>query len=310
MEAGSLLRGEFCPGGAEREWCDPDVLRILRRRSLARLRREVEPVEPAALARFSRLAGSGGGPGALPGTLGADVTPRLRGEAALERLAEVVDQLAGVPIPASVLERERPAGCVPGYRPASSTSSGPSARWPGWAAGRWAATTGGSGSSGPAGATSCGRRCRRPGGERDPVGRERHAATARGWTGAGASHRELFTAAGGGSDRDVLDALWDLAWSGEVTNDTFAPLRALRWKRPGGDRRPRPGRLRPLGDQRPPGVVAAAGGGVPVGPELWTLERVQMARAPRSTASPATVAPGATERLHALALVLLGRHGG
>ena len=52
VEAGSLLRGEFRPGGSEREWCDPDVLRLLRRRSLARLRREVEPVEPAALARF------------------------------------------------------------------------------------------------------------------------------------------------------------------------------------------------------------------------------------------------------------------
>ena len=47
-----MLRGEFRPGGAEREWCDPEVLRLLRRRSLARLRREVEPVEPAALARF------------------------------------------------------------------------------------------------------------------------------------------------------------------------------------------------------------------------------------------------------------------
>ena len=44
-------------------------------------------------------------------------------------------------------------------------------------------------------------------------------------------YRELFAAAGGGSDREVLDALWDLVWAGEVTNDTFAPLRALRWKR-------------------------------------------------------------------------------
>ena len=53
-------------------------------------------------------------------------------------------------------------------------------------------------------------------------------------------YRELFTAAGGGSDREVLDALWDLVWAGEVTNDTFAPLRALRWKRP-APRRPRAG---------------------------------------------------------------------
>ena len=52
VEAGTVLRGEFRPGGAEREWIDPDVLRMLRRRSLARLRKEVEPVDPAAFARF------------------------------------------------------------------------------------------------------------------------------------------------------------------------------------------------------------------------------------------------------------------
>ena len=52
MAAGVLVRGEFRPGGVEREWCDPEVLRLLRRRSLARLRREVEPVEPRALGRF------------------------------------------------------------------------------------------------------------------------------------------------------------------------------------------------------------------------------------------------------------------
>ena len=45
-DAGNLLEGEFRPAGLHREWCDPDVLRTLRRRSLARLRREVEPVEP------------------------------------------------------------------------------------------------------------------------------------------------------------------------------------------------------------------------------------------------------------------------
>ena len=56
---GSLVRGEFRPGGAEREWCDPEVLRQLRRRSLARLRREVEPVEPAGAGPVPRcVAGS------------------------------------------------------------------------------------------------------------------------------------------------------------------------------------------------------------------------------------------------------------
>src|SRR5207237_7065014 len=51
-ESGSILRGEFRPGGTEREWCDPDVLRALRRRSLSRLRRAVEPVPTAALGPF------------------------------------------------------------------------------------------------------------------------------------------------------------------------------------------------------------------------------------------------------------------
>jgi ATP-dependent helicase Lhr and Lhr-like helicase len=84
----------------------------------------------------------------------------------------------------------------------------------------------------------------------------------------------------------MLDALWDLVWAGEVTNDTFAPLRALRWKRPAGSgagaRRGRPGRLTALG---PP---EAAG--------RWSLVEQMDAVAP-------------TERLHAQALALLERHG-
>src|SRR5262249_58402909 len=47
-----LVRGELRPGGTEREWCDADVLRRLRRASLAALRKEVEPAEQAALGRF------------------------------------------------------------------------------------------------------------------------------------------------------------------------------------------------------------------------------------------------------------------
>ena len=51
-------------------------------------------------------------------------------------------------------------------------------------------------------------------------------------------YRPIHAAAGGGPDRTVLDALWDLVWAGEVTNDTFAPLRALRWSRPGREAAP------------------------------------------------------------------------
>jgi len=94
-------------------------------------------------------------------------------------------------------------------------------------------------------------------------------------------YRELHAAAGGGSDREVLDALWDLVWAGEVTNDTFAPLRALRWKRSARDVRRRPGRLTSLG---PP---EAAG--------RWSLVEA--------------AAGTATERVHAVALALLDRQG-
>jgi ATP-dependent Lhr-like helicase len=102
-------------------------------------------------------------------------------------------------------------------------------------------------------------------------------------------YREIHAAAGGGSDRAMLDALWDLVWAGEVTNDTFAPLRALRWKRPArAAARGRVGRLTALG---PP---EAAGRWSLVGSGLWD--------AAGSPLSP-------TERLHQLALALLDRHG-
>jgi ATP-dependent Lhr-like helicase len=283
LSAGTILRGEFRPGGAEREWCDPDVLRLLRRRSLARLRREVEPVDPAALGRFLPAwhgIAPTSGPGADP--------PPYRGSAALERLAEVVDQLAGVPIPASVLERDVLPARVPGYSPRLLDELGAMGEvaWIGrgslarddgrialYRPGREALrpTTTSDANDDPA---------TRPSGTRHDRIRE-HLAT------RGASfYRAVHAAAGGGSDREMLDALWDLVWAGEVTNDTFAPLRALRWKRPAGSgagaRRGRPGRLTALG---PP---EAAG--------RWSLVE------PVENVS-------TTERLHAQALALLERHG-
>jgi len=271
LSAGSLLRGEFRPDGAEREWCDPDVLRLLRRRSLARLRREVEPVDPAALARFLP---------AWHGVAAVEESPApLRGSAALERLAEVVDQLAGLPIPASVLERDVLPARVPGYQPRLLDELGSlgEVTWVGRGSlGR---------DDGRIALLRPGREALRPRGVVDGSERpaeERHERIREHLRQRGASfYRAIFVAAKGGSDREVLDALWDLVWAGEVTNDTFAPLRALRWKRTGRDRRPRVGRLTSLG---PP---EAAG--------RWSL------------VDPDTTA--ATERLHALALALLDRHG-
>jgi ATP-dependent Lhr-like helicase len=275
LAAGTVLRGEFRPGGAEREWCDPEVLRLLRRRSLARLRREVEPVEPAALGRF------------LPAWHGiasvGESRPTLAHQAALERLAEVIDQLSGVPIPASVLERDVLPARVPNYLPAMLDELGSlgEVAWVGQGSlgrddGRIVLhrpDRGALRSADRAAATTE----PRPADERHERIRE-HLGT------RGASfYREIFAAAGGGTDRDVLDALWDLVWAGEVTNDTFAPLRALRWKRPGRDARRRPGRLTSLG---PP---EAAG--------RWSL------------VEPASAAITSTERAHALATSLLERHG-
>ena len=76
-------RGEFRPGGAEREYCDPEVLRLLRRRSLAKLRREVEPVDPITLARFlpawQGVAPSASAGSAIPAPLRGPTAPRAAG---------------------------------------------------------------------------------------------------------------------------------------------------------------------------------------------------------------------------------------
>jgi ATP-dependent Lhr-like helicase len=207
----------------------------------------------------------------------------LRGTAALERLAEVVDQLAGLPIPASVLERDVLPARIPGYQPRLLDELGAlgEVAWVGRGSlGR---------DDGRIALVRPGREILRPVGVPDgmePPMEPRHVALRDHLATRGASfYRELFTAAKGNSDREVLDALWDLVWAGEVTNDTFAPLRALRWKRTGtGARRNRGrGRLTALG---PP---EAAG--------RWSL------------VMPDPTPASATERLHAQSLALLERHG-
>ena len=272
--SGAVLHGEFRPGGIEREWCDPEVLRMLRRRSLAVLRREVEPVEPAALARFLPTW-----QGLVPAWPAASAP--LRGSAALERLAEVVDQLAGVAIPASVLERDVLPARIAGYQPRLLDELGAlgEVAWVGRGSlgrddGRILLIRPGREALLPLASPDA---TERPAGTRHEAIREHLGRR-------GASFfRELFASAGG-SQREVLDALWELVWAGEVTNDTFAPLRALRWKRPARDPRPRAGRLTALG---PP---EAAG--------RWAL----VADRPAIPSSP-------TERLHSVALALLERHG-
>ena len=95
------MQGEFRPEGVQREWCDIDVLRQLRRRSLAALRREVEPVERSAYARF------------LPAWHG--IPADRRGP---EALVETLGVLSGGAIVASTLESDVLPARVRGYRAA------------------------------------------------------------------------------------------------------------------------------------------------------------------------------------------------
>ena len=281
-----VVEGAFRPDGSGREWVDTEVLRRLKRRSLAALRAEVEPVDAAALGRF------------LPAwqhVRAATGTPR-RG---LEALLETVAQLQGAPIPASVLEADVLPARLDGYRGADLDQL--------IAAGEvvWS------------GVEPLGRGdgrivlCFRDQLERlapAPVGAppddDVHAALRHHLAVRGASFwPELFSASGVADQDLVLDALWDLVWAGEVTNDTYAPVRGLsargaRGGRGGGGRggRPRPGRLSRLG---PP---AAQG--------RWSLLAADHPSATGDTPDgTAAHRAEATARRSALAQQLLERHG-
>ena len=293
LASGALLRGEFRPNGVEREWCHPDVLRMLRRRSLARLRREIEPVEPRALGRF------------LPRWQG--IGERRGG---IDRLAEVIAQLEGTPLPASVLERDVLPARVAGYSPRLLDELG--------AAGEviWV----GLGTLGrDDGRVALYRPDRLP--LLLPDAGAPAADSERTWLhdairshlGArGASfYRDILAAtlavaAARGErpvrERELLDALWDLVWATEVTNDTFAPLRALRWPRSGAGRR--------AGAQRSatakPRFASAARMGPPEAAGRWSLVSDALAT---TVALRGGKAPTNTERRHAQALRLLDGYG-
>jgi ATP-dependent helicase Lhr and Lhr-like helicase len=222
---GRLIDGEFRPGGSGREWCDPEVLQTIRRRSLAKLRKEVEPVDPPVLARLVT---------SWQGT--------IRKRIGLDALLDVVENLQGAPLPASILESEILSARIEGYTPADFDAL--------LAAGEvvWRGVE--------------------PLGERDgrvamyltdhlahlwrPGQRaelsEREEAIAGYLKDHGASFfGAIHDAVGGGYPGETVDALWDLVWKGVLTNDTLHALRAFtrpperRSRKPGG---PRPFRSR------------------------------------------------------------------
>ncbi|UYM04536.1 ATP-dependent helicase [Solicola gregarius] len=206
---GRVVEGEFRPHLQGGEWCDAEVLRRIRRRSLAALRKEIEPVPPDALARFLPVWQHVGG--------------RLRG---IDGVATVVDQLAGSPVPASALEPLVLGSRVADYTPAmldELMSSGEVV---------WA----GSGSiPGNDGWVSLHLADTAPLTLPTPVDAESavESAVLEALAGGGAFFfRALSDAVARTRDEivpddELHDALWDLVWSGRVTNDTLTPLRTL-----------------------------------------------------------------------------------
>ncbi len=201
---GTVLEGEFRPGASGSEWIDSGVLRTLRQRSLARLRKEVEPVEQTALARFAL------------GWHGVDA-PRP-GEAAL---LDAIAQLEGALVPASDLEARILPSRVARYDEGdldSLLASG-AVIWAGGGAlgprdGKLALYLSEHASLVPP-----------PAAKNDGAThvRIREALASRG----ALFYPQLLAALGGGFAPEVKDALWDLVWSGEVTNDSLYPLRAF-----------------------------------------------------------------------------------
>jgi len=212
---GKLLEGEFRPGGTHMEWCDPDVLQQIRRKSLAKLRREVVPAEQYVFARFlSRWQG---------------VTAPRRG---LEALLDAVEMLQGIPLIASDLEREILPARVAKYQPADLDALSASGEiiWMGRAPlgdrdGRISLYL----------AESMGRLIQPGFFDRAQEGLSERARAilqflrTRGASFQAAIHQET----GAGFPNDTTEALWELVWAGLITNDTFHPVRALMAPRDG-----------------------------------------------------------------------------
>lgn len=279
---GRVVQGEFHPSGIGQEWCDATVLRRLRRRSLAALRQELEPVPPAALASF------------LPQWqhLGSN---SLRG---IDGLARAVEQLQGAAVPASALEKLILPSRVSGYAPGmldELTTTGEVV---------WA----GAGSlPGKDGWISLYLADAAPLLLPQPHPLELtalHESVLSALSpGYGLFFRQLAdqvraTTHPDATDPQLADVIWDLAWSGRLTNDTLAPLRSLLGSgRTAGSTAHRARRTVPRG--RYGSLTAAARPASRTGPPTvsgrWSL-------------LPATE-PDPTHRAHAIARTLLDRHG-
>ncbi|MFD9941579.1 ATP-dependent helicase [Nonomuraea sp. NPDC059023] len=272
---GRVVSGEFRPGGRGEEWCDSGVLRMLRRRSLARLRKEVEPVSPETLARFLPAwhgitspspdgAREGGGPAR-----------------AMDALVGALDQLQGAAVPASALETLVLPARVPGYSPAlldELTAAG-EVIWAGQGS-----LPGGDGWISLYFADTAPLLMPEPA---EITLTPLHEQILGALGGGGALFfRGLSDQMGSLDDGALAAALWDLVWAGRVSGDTLAPMRAAL-----GTGRPA---HRPATNRRRRAVLPSRTGPPTVAGRWWLL--------PAPSDQPA-------QRAQAQAEVMLERHG-
>jgi ATP-dependent helicase Lhr and Lhr-like helicase len=274
---GKLLEGEFRPNGAHREWCDPEILQQIRRRSLANLRREIEPVEQRTFARLlTRWQG---------------ITVPRRG---LDALLDTIESLQGASLLASDLERDILPVRVAGYQRSDLDML--------MAAGEVAWV----------GVEQVGERDGRlalyltgslplllppvdPVKETKPLSFRATAIVAFLQTSGASFFSAIHAACGGGFPGETQEALWELVWNGRITNDTFHPVRTMlypaerRHERNAGPGAGSPEFLRRLRSR-------TSGGGAVAG--RWSLIRANISQAVSVTEWSANVAQQ-----------LLARHG-
>jgi ATP-dependent Lhr-like helicase len=263
---GRVVDGEFRPGGTGTEWIDIEVLRRLRRRSLAAYRKEIEPVPPDALARFVQVWHGIGRSGPREATLGA--------------LVRVIEQLQGVPLPASAFERQILAARLPGYQPTLLDQLGASGEIV------WC----GAGAIGSDDGWICVALADEAAvvlPDPQPIDLSPEAERIRATLESGGAlfFRQLADAVGSSDDTELLLSLWELVWAGYVTNDTFSSLRALV---SGG--RNKPSQRRRRGGPQFPSRL-----GPPAGPGRWSLV--------------SRTSIDSTRKIAATAQQLLERHG-
>ncbi len=216
---GRVVEGGFRPGGVHREWCDAEVLRLIRRKSLARLRKEVEPVEQQMLARL--------------GTHWQGVLQKRRG---LDALLDTIEQLQGAPLIASLVEGSILPARVVRYTSGDLDTliAAGEVTWCGLDPlgehdGRIALYLADMLPTlrGPRAADAA------------PLSEREEQLVAQLSRGGAMFFAQLHDSVGGGYPGETLDALWSLVWRGIATNDTFHALRAYVQKPSASQRNPK-----------------------------------------------------------------------